>query len=151
VSGLLQNSEGLFFGYRSSGVALQPECWELIPSGGVDRSALTETGQIYPAGQVLTELKEEVGINPAAVVSPRLLCFTEDSLHHIFELVWELKTTLDRAAILHAHATLVHAEHAKITFVSWADLEAFLADGSDAVALSSRDILEHLFPRKDPR
>jgi len=90
VTGLLQNPEGLFFGYRSSAVALQPDCWELIPSGGVDRTTLTEAGKIHPAGQILTELREEVGINAAAVVSPRLICFSEYPLQHTFELVWEL-------------------------------------------------------------
>jgi hypothetical protein len=147
VTGLLQNAEGLFFGYRSSAVALEPDCWELIPSGGVDRSTLTETGQIHPAGQILTELKEEVGINAAAVVSPRLICFSEYPLHHTFELVWELETALDRAAILSAHATLSHREHAEITLVRWADLEAFLAR-PDAVVQSSRHLLSHLSPQK---
>jgi len=149
VTGLLQNAEGLFFGYRSSAVALQPDCWELIPSGGVDRTTLTETGQIYPAGHVLTELQEEVGLNAAAVAPPRLLCFSEDLDHHIFALTWELKTHLDRTAILHAHAALPHPEHAEITFVRWADLVGFLAQGPDVVALSSRDLLEHFFLQKD--
>jgi hypothetical protein len=148
VTGLLQNAEGLFFGYRSSAVALQPNCWELIPSGGVDRTTLTETGQIHPAGQILTELQEEVGINAAAVVSPRLICFCEYPLQHTFELVWELETPLERAAIIDAHAALSHREHAKITFVRWADLEAFLANGPDAVARSSRHLLDHLSPQK---
>jgi hypothetical protein len=144
VTGLLQNAEGLFFGYRSSAVALQPDCWELIPSGGVDRTTLTESGQIHPAGQILTELQEEVGIKAAAVVSPRLLCFSEDPLHHNFELAWELKTQLDSAAILGAHAALAHREHAEITFVRWADLESFLAHGPDAVTHRSRHLLGHL-------
>ncbi len=148
VTGLLQNAEGLFFGYRSSAVALQPDCWELIPSGGLDRTTLTEAGQIHPAGQVLTELQEEVGINAAAVVSPRLLCFSEDPLHHNFELVWEIETPLDRTAILRAHAALPHREHAEITFVSWADIESFLAHGPHAVSCHSRDLLGHLSPQK---
>jgi hypothetical protein len=147
VTGLLQNAEGLFFGYRSSAVALEPDCWELIPSGGVDRTTLTETGQIHPAGQVLTELQEEVGINAAAVASPRLICFSEYPIHHTFELVWELETPLDRATILGAHAALSHREHAEITFVRWADLEAFLA-GPDAVTQGSRHLLGHLSPQK---
>jgi hypothetical protein len=148
VTGLLQNAKGLFFGYRSSAVALQPNCWELIPSGGVDRTTLTKSGQIDPAGQVMIELREEVGIDAAAVVSPRLVCFSEDPLHHSFELLWELETHLDPAAILGAHAALPHREHAKITFVPWADLEGFLAHDPDAVALRSRYLLGYLTPQK---
>jgi hypothetical protein len=148
VTGLLQNAEGLFFGYRSSVVALQPNCWELIPSGGVDRTTLTGAGQIHPARQVLAELQEEVGINAAAVASPRLLCFSEYPLHHNFELGWELETPLDRATILRAHAALSHREHAEITFVRWADLEAFLGHGPNAVSDRTRHLLGHLSPQK---
>ena len=151
VSGLLQNAEGIFFGYRSSAVALQPDCWELIPSGGIDRSTVTEAGQIQPTRQLLAELREEVGIQAADLVSPRLLCFTEDPLHHIFELVWELETPLDRAAVLRAHAALPRPEHSDITCVHWADLEGFLAQGPGAVALSTRDLLDHFYPVKDHR
>jgi 8-oxo-dGTP pyrophosphatase MutT (NUDIX family) len=114
----------------------------------VDRTTLTNSGQIDPARQVITELQEEVGINAAAVKSPRLVGFSEDPLHHSFELVWELETPLDPAAILGAHAALAHREHVEITFVRWADLEAFLAHGPDAVALRSRHLLGHLFPQK---
>lgn len=149
VTGLLQNAEGLFFGYRSSAVALQPDCWELIPSGGIDRTTLTEASQIHPAGQVLAELQEEVGLSAAEVAAPRLLCFSEDPLHHIFELVWELETPLDSDAILRAHAALPHPEHAKIAFVRWMDLEGFLAHGPDDVTLGSRDVLHHLTPQKN--
>jgi hypothetical protein len=148
VTGLLQNAKGLFFGYRSSAVALQPNCWELIPSGGVDRTTLTESGQLDPAGQVMTELREEVGIDATAVMSPRLVGFSEDPLHHSFELVWQLETSLDPAAILDAHAALPHREHAEIIFVPWADLEGFLAVGLDSVALRSRYLLGHLSPQK---
>jgi hypothetical protein len=149
VTGLLQNAEGLFFGCRSSAVALQPGCWELIPSGGVDRTALTEASHIHPAGHILTELEEEVGINAEAVAPPRLLCFSEDLEHHIFALTWELKTQLDRTAILHAHAALPHPEHAEITFVRWADLVGFLAQGPDLVTVSSKYLLEHISPQRD--
>jgi len=149
VTGLLQSEEGLVLGYRSSAVALQPDCWELVPSGGIDRTRSKKAGEIDPYGQVLAELQEEVGLNAAAVGPPRLLCFSEDLDHHIFTLAWELKTPLDRAAIIRAHAALPHPEHAAITFVRWADLDGFLAQGPDVLTLSSRGLLEHLSPQKD--
>jgi hypothetical protein len=90
-----------------------------------------------------------VGIADAAVTPPKLLCFTEDPLHHIFELIWELKTLLDRDAVLRAHSALLHPEHSKIRFVHWADLEDFLGQDGDAVLPASRDLLEHLSPHKD--
>jgi hypothetical protein len=38
------------------------------------------------------------------VKPPRLVIFSEESLHHSFELAWELKTSLNAAAILDSHA-----------------------------------------------
>jgi hypothetical protein len=148
VTGVLQNAYGLFFGYRNSAVAVQPECWELIPSGGVDRSALTLDGQLSPAQQILTELWEEVGIPGGSVSAPKLLCFTEDPVHHIFELIWELKTLLHSDAILRAHATLGRSEHSKIKFVRWADLEGFLGQDGDVLLPASRCLLEHLLENR---
>src|SRR5262249_3529556 len=100
VTGVLQNADGIFFGYRGSAVAVQPDCWELRPSGGIDHSTVMQDGRLCPAEQVLTELREEVGIADAAVAQPSLICFTEDTMHHIFELIWELKTPFDEKTVL---------------------------------------------------
>jgi hypothetical protein len=148
VTGLLQNTEGLFFGYRSGAVAQQSNRWELIPAGGIDRGTLTEAGQIYPVEQLLAELKEEVGIDRAAIGSPLLVCFCEDSDQHVFDLLWQLETRLDTASILHSHASLGQVEHTKITCVPWKNLESFLTDDSQSVTLGTRDLVTHLAPQK---
>jgi hypothetical protein len=149
VTGVLRNPDGLFLGYRNSAVAVQPNCWELIPSGGVDRGTLTHDSQLCPAQQLLAELREEVGIASGAVAPPKLLCFTEDPLRHIFELIWELETPLDRDAVLRCHSALAHPEHSKIRFVPWIDLEGLLGHEGDAVLPATRDLLEYLFLQKD--
>ncbi|MGA8478513.1 MAG: hypothetical protein WB696_11195, partial [Chthoniobacterales bacterium] len=98
--------------------------------------------------QLLAELEEEVGIDRAAIGSPLLVCFCEDSDQHVFDLVWELETRLDTASILHRHASLAQVEHTKIICVRWTELEAFLADGSRAIAAGIRDLLRHIAPQK---
>jgi hypothetical protein len=148
VTGILQNLDGLFLGYRNSSVALQSDCWEFIPSGGVDRSTLTEDGQLHALKQVFAELSEEVGIGSTAVAPPKLLLFTEDPLHHIFDLIWELKTSLDRNAVFRAHAALLRPEHSKIRFVRWTDIEGFLSKEGDSVLPATRDLLVHLLENR---
>jgi hypothetical protein len=148
VTGILQNPEGVFFGYRNSTVAVQPDCWELIPSGGIDRSTLRPDGQLDPSHQLLTELREEVGLADAAVAPPKVLFFTEDTVHHIFELIWELKTDLSREAVLRAHASLREPEHPKIGFVRWADLEGFLGQENEIVLPATRYLIEHLLENR---
>lgn len=148
VTGLLQNLEGIFFGFRSSGSALQPHCWELVPAGGIDASTLTRDGHIRPQEQLLTELEEEVGVKRIDASAPRLVCFCEDSDLHIFDLVFELETILDTDAIKAAHAAIDHPEHASIVCVRWRDLDEFLARNDHVIAAGNRDMLSHVVPQK---
>ncbi|MBV8216642.1 MAG: hypothetical protein JOZ08_25775 [Verrucomicrobia bacterium] len=144
VTGLLQNREGFFFGLRNPGLAQQQDCWELIPAGGIDASTLTSDRQVQPHEQLLGELEEEVGLKRAEVGSPRLVCFSEDLDLHVFELVWELETTLDTKTVKAAHAAIEHPEHAEIRCVSWQDLQEFLADDRRAIVSGNRDLLNHI-------
>jgi hypothetical protein len=148
VTGLLQNREGLFFGLRHPGLAQQQDCWELIPAGGIDASTLTNDSQVQPHEQLLCELEEEVGLKRAEVGSPRLVCFSEDLDLHIFELVWDLETTVDTKTIMAAHAAVDHPEHAEIRCVLWRDLPEFLADAQRAIVSGNRDLLDHIARNK---
>jgi hypothetical protein len=120
----------------------------LIPAGGIDASTLTDRGEVEPHAQLLAELEEEVGLNRAAVALPRLVSFCEEPEHHVFDLVWELETSLESMAVTTAHATLSHPEHANIICVRWMDLEGFLADNYRAIAAGNRDLLSHIAPHK---
>ena len=148
VTGLLQNSEGLFFGLRSSTSALQPDRWELVPAGGIDSGRTSEAGDIEPDGQLLAELGEELGLNPSDVRSPRLLGFCEEPELHIFDLVFDIETTLETKTIVSAHAALRNPEHAEIRCVAWKDVEGFIADPALAIAAGNRDLLRHIAPVK---
>jgi 8-oxo-dGTP pyrophosphatase MutT (NUDIX family) len=144
VTGLLHNREGLFFGLRHSGLAQQPDCWELIPAGGIDATTLTEDARVQPHEQLLCELEEEVGLKRAEVEKPRLVCFSEDLDSHIFELVWDLAAVLDTKSIVAAQGGLGHPEHAKILCVPWRDLNDFLADGQRPIVSGNRDLLHQM-------
>jgi 8-oxo-dGTP pyrophosphatase MutT (NUDIX family) len=147
VTGLLQNQEGLFFGLRNPGLAQQPGCWELIPAGGIDATTLTNDSRVQPHEQLLRELEEEVGLKQAEVIPPRLVCFSEDLDHHIFELVWELETTRDTKTVMAAQAALDHPEHAEIRCVPWRDLQQFLADDQRSIVSGNRDLLKNHIDR----
>jgi hypothetical protein len=144
VTGLLENPEGLFFGLRNPGLAQQQDCWELIPAGGIDASTLTNDSEVEPKEQLLCELEEEVGLKRAEVRPPRLVCFSEDLDLHIFELVWELETTVDTKTVKAAHAAIDHPEHAEIRCVPWRGLEAFLSGEQRAIVSGNRELLNHL-------
>jgi hypothetical protein len=144
VTGLLQNAEGIFFGYRDSGMAQQANCWELIPAGGVDASTLTTNGEVLPDEQILDELKEEVGLDRSVIARQRLVAFCEEPEHRVFDLVWELETALDSSAVKAAHSRLEHPEHVDLVCAAWNDLETFLADGRRPFAAGNRELISHL-------
>jgi hypothetical protein len=147
VTGVLQNADGIFFGLRNAEMAQQPSCWELIPAGGIDDSTLTD-GRIEPQEQMLAELEEEVGIDRALVEPPRLVAFCEEPEHHVFDLVWELKTSLENKDITMAHGKLGVSEHVDVRCVCWKDLDEFLADGPRAVAAGVRELIAHIAPQE---
>ena len=148
VTGLLQNPEGLFFGLRSSMSALQPDRWELVPAGGIDAGRLGQTDEIEPHRQLLTELGEELGLKPSDVRSSQLVGFCEEPQQHIFDLVFDLQTTLETKTIVGAHAALQNPEHAEIRCVPWEDLEGFIADRELSIAIGNQELLRHLAPDK---
>lgn len=148
VTGLLQNSEGLFFGLRSSTSALQPDRWELVPAGGIDSGKMSAAGGIEPDRQLLAELGEELGLNSSDVRSPRLVGFCEEPELHIFDLVFDLETTLETKTVVSAHAALRNPEHEEIRCVAWKDVEGFIVDHALAIAAGNRDLLRHIAPGK---
>ena len=148
VTGLLQNAEGLFFGRRNPGAAQQPDCWELVPAGGIDITTVTDRGEVEPGEQILEELKEELGLDRISVAPPRLVAFCEEPEHHVFDLVWELETSLESMTVVNAQAKLSSPEHVQIVCVGWKDLEGFLADNQRALAAGIFDLINQIAPQK---
>jgi hypothetical protein len=148
VTGLLQNAEGLFFGRRNPGAAQQPDCWELVPAGGIDRTTLTNLGEVDPREQILLELQEEVGLDRGSVARPRLVAFCEEPEHHVFDLVWELETSLKSIAVTTAQAKLSNPEHQQILCIRWKDVAGFLADHQATLAAGIFDLINHIAPQK---
>lgn len=148
VTGLLQNTEGLFFGRRNPGAAQQPDRWELVPAGGIDASTLTDGSEVEPGEQILAELKEEVGLDRASVATPRLVAFCEETEHHVFDLVWKLETSVESMAVRKAHAQLGNPEHVQILCVSWKELEGFLEHNQGALAAGIFDLINQIAPQK---
>src|ERR1039458_2707714 len=74
VCGVLRCADGVPFGRRHPAAIYQPGMWQLPPAGSVDPSAVAADGSVDLAVQVLTELTEELGIQPDQVARPRPLC-----------------------------------------------------------------------------
>jgi hypothetical protein len=79
VSGVLHCADGIVIGRRSQSMMQDPGLWELVPSGGMDGTADIR-------GQILAELREEVGLTPDQVDEVVPFCLIEDDESHTLDI-----------------------------------------------------------------
>lgn len=127
VCGVLQCADGVVVGRRPFAAVFQPGMWQLPPAGSVDSHALRPDGSIDLRGQLLTELREEIGLRPEDVGTPQPLCAVEHPGSHIFDLGMALSTPLDAAAVLAAHRRFGNGEYDPLLVVPFKKLVDFVA------------------------
>jgi hypothetical protein len=127
VCGLLRCAGGVVMGRRHAGAIYQAGMWQLPPAGSVDAGALRADGSLDIAGQILKELREEVGIDPALVDQPRPLCLVEHPGSHVSDLGMAMNTSLDTAGVLAAHKMAGNDEYDPLLVVAEPDIEDFIA------------------------
>jgi len=127
VCGVVCCADGVAVGRRPPAAIYQPGMWQLPPAGSVDQNALRPDGAIDLAGQLLTELREEIGLDAAAAGPPRPLCLVEHPGSHVCDLGMALTTSLDAAAVLAIHRARGNAEYDPLLVVPYAELAGFVA------------------------
>ena len=134
VCGVLRCAGGIVVGRRHAGAIYQAGMWQLPPAGSVDVGALQPDGTLDIVGQVLKELREEVGIDAAQVNKPLPLCMVEHPASHVSDLGMAISTSLSAGAVLAAHRTMGNDEYDPLLVVAEADIAAFVARaGADLV------------------
>jgi hypothetical protein len=134
VCGVLRCAGGIVVGRRHAGAIYQAGMWQLPPAGSVDAGALRPDGSLDIAGQVLKELREEVGIDAAQVNEPRPLCLVEHPGSHVSDLGMAINTGLSADDVLTAHRIAGNDEYDPLLVVVEADIDAFIARvGADLV------------------
>ena len=138
VSGLLQCADGIVFGRRARTVTQHPGLWELVPSGGLDTSKVSESGVIDYRAQLLTELLEELGINANSVSSIRPFSLVEDSGSHVIDIGIALASQLSAAQVLRAHREAKTKEYAELRVLSVDEVDCFVRfEASQLVGVST--------------
>jgi hypothetical protein len=143
VCGVLRCADGVVFGRRHAGAIYQADMWQLPPAGSVDAHAVGADGVVALDRQLLSELREEIGLTPDEVDSPMPLCVVEHPGSHVCDLGMALRSQLDGAAIRAAHAERGDGEYPTLRIVPVEDLPAFLAEAGDAVVPPARVFLAH--------
>jgi len=134
VCGVLRCAGGVVVGRRHAGAIYQAGMWQLPPAGSVDAGALRPDDSLDIAGQLLKELREELGISAVQVDTPRPLCVVEHPGSHVSDLGMAISTSLDAAEVLAAHGAAGNNEYAPLLVVAEEDIASFVVGvGADLV------------------
>lgn len=133
VCGVLRCADGVVIGRRHRGAMYQAGMWQLPPAGSVDAGAVGADGAIDLRRQLLSELREEVGLSADAVEEPRLLCIVEHPGSHVSDFGLGLVTKLSAEAVLAAHQAGGNDEYEQIRVIAETELPAFLAETGEAL------------------
>ncbi len=124
--GVLRCSGGVVIGRPPPAAIYQPGMWQLCPAGSVDAGARRENGTMDYRGQLLTELREELGLLPDAIGEVTPLCLVEHPGSHVCDFGMAVRTSLDPDAILDTHRTRGNGEYDPLRIVPIADLADFI-------------------------
>ena len=118
VTGLVVCRDGLVLGRRAGHVAADAGLWEPAPAGGLDRPD--------PAGVLLGELREELGLSGADAGTPEPIGMIEDPGAGTLDILMRLPCPLDAAAVRQAHRAGGSDEYSELAIVPPAGIAAFL-------------------------
>lgn len=124
--GVLRCSDGVVIGRRPQAAVYQPGMWQLCPAGSVDAGALRVDGTVDYRAQLLTELREELGLGPDLIGEVTPLRLVEHPGSHVCDLAMAVSTALDANAILEAHRTRGDGEYDPLRIVAIPDLPTFI-------------------------
>ena len=130
VCGVLRCADGVVFGRRHAGAIYQADMWQLPPAGSVDANAVGLDGAVALERQLISELREELGLAAADVDAPVPLCVVEHPDSHVCDLGMALRCRLDGDAVRAAHAGRGNGEYPTLRIVPVEDLPEFIAEAA---------------------
>lgn len=139
VSGLLECQEGYVFGFRSGLNTQDQYQWELVPSGTVDIESLSPFGQMNYGTQLLTELREEIGLNSDDLVKFEPFSLLEDETSHVVDIGIYIEVMLSFDEIKQIFLRNNNREYTELRVVAMSEIDSFLT--SYSVSETSRKLL----------
>lgn len=134
---------GLLFALRSTAMEVDPGCWELPPSGGLDRGALRPDGTLDARWQLLDELREELDAGPADVTACTPLALVRDSVSHITEVAFRLELGVSFDELRARSEASANREYTELRLVAPRELESFRAEHGAALTGVAAALLRH--------
>ena len=144
VCGVLRCRDGVVIGRRPAAAIYQPGMWQLTPAGSVDNGALAPDGTMDLCRQILTELREEVGIPANLASEPQTICVVEHPGSHVCDLGMAITTSLDAAGVHLAHEASGNEEYDPLVVVPDHELQGFVDLAGPALVPPAREFLARL-------
>jgi hypothetical protein len=126
VCGVLRMPDGILFGRRQTGATYEAGLWQMPPAGSVDAGAL-RGGQVDVAGQIRTELAEEIGLGWSRIGTCRAFAVVVHAASGVHDLGFLLETDAEFAEVTACQAATGCGEYAELRVVPEAALGGFLA------------------------
>jgi hypothetical protein len=140
--GVLRCSGGIVIGRRHAAAIYQPGMWQLCPAGSVDGGAERGDGAMDYRAQLLTELREELGLDPGVAGAVVPLCVVEHPGSHVCDLGMTVSTGLDADAVLAAHRARGNGEYDPLRIIPISELSAFIDWAGDRLVPPAPVFLE---------
>jgi hypothetical protein len=142
IAGLVHCRGGVVFGHRAATVEMDAGCWELVPSGGVDETAVDE-GNINIEAQLRSELLEEVGLQlPSSSPRSKIFAAVQDDQSHVTDIGMILSVDYSADELLSLFAGIKLRQYTKLRIVPISRLLEFAEDPRNSVNAVSRSLLE---------
>ena len=139
--GVLRCAGGVVVGQRHPAAIYEAGMWQLPPAGSVDAGAVTD-GKVDLPRQLLSELREELGLLAEDVTPARLLCVVEHP-SHVCDVGMLLSTGLDAEAVLARHKEWGNGEYPLLQVVPEGRIAGFAAEHRAAMVPSAAVFLTH--------
>lgn len=138
VNGLIECADGLVLGRRRAGAVYLPGFWQAPPAGNVEARNGSTATELF--GQLLAELDEELGLQPAEVEDVRAVAAIEHADTHVVDVGFLLRTPLSFTAVEARRTLAGNDEYDALRVVAPDDVPRFLA-GTEPMLLPSARIL----------
>lgn len=144
VSGLLECASGVVFGKRARTVTQGAGLWELVPSGGLDADKVGSGSAVDYRGQIVAELREEIGIASEAISSVTPLCLVDDPESHVLDIGVSIVSPLSGAAVLEIHRECASEEYDELRVVAACDIDDLIRHESARLVDVSAALIQAL-------
>ena len=139
VNGLIECADGLLLGRRQAGAIYLPGFWQAAPAGNVE--ARDGAATLDLTGQLLAELDEELGLQPAEVEDIRAVMAIEHAGSHVVDVGFLLRTTLSFTAVEARRAVAGNDEYDALRVVAPDHVPRLLAEAEPMLLPSARILM----------